>query len=376
MMKVQVKVLRAALKAAKAVVEKRNTIPILANVVIRSTPGQATLIATDMELMVEKVIDLENPGSNQAMDFSVHAETLQLIATKLPVDGVATIEADGNAGVIVKCGRARFKLPTLPTADFPMIPTGDWDAEWEQDANQLTKMIESVRFAISTEETRYYLNGIYLHVPDASDCQFAAATDGNRLARFHAPTPDGAEGMPGVILPRKAVKTLVDLMEDEGGTIGVSISDKRFQFELGATILTGKTIDGTFPDYTRVIPAANTIDAWFDPGVLSEAVDRVLTISSDKSKLIAMDFADEKVTLRVASPEHGTASEEVPIELKGAALTIGFNGRFLLDVLGQLKAGTGDGGKARVLMADGAAPTLWQLSDEAQSMFVLMPMRV
>lgn len=373
MMKVNVKVLRAALKAVKAVVEARSAVPILANVVIRSTPGQATLIATDLDVMVQKVIDLEEPGSNSAMDFSVHAGTLRDIAAKLPSEGVAAIEAADN-GVTIKCGRSRFKLPTLPTIDFPMMPVAAWDAQWEQSGASLAAMLDSVRFAISTEETRYYLNGVYLHSPDDSDCMIVAATDGNQLARYHIEAPDGAEVAPGVIVSRKTVKALMELLAEEGNEVSVAVSDGRCQFDLGSTVLTAKTVDGQYPDYTRVIPMLHKSDAWFDPVALAEAVDRVLTISTDKSRVIAMDFAGDKVTLRVHSPEHGTASEEVPIDLTGDAVTIGFNGRFVLDILARLKGG--EGGKARVKLNDPAMPALWQTSDDASSLYVLMPMRV
>lgn len=374
MMKIGVKALRGALKAVKSVVETRNTIPILSNVVIRTTPGQATFIATDMDVMVERIVDLDDAGSNSAMDFTVHAATLQSIAAKLPSDGVATIEADGNTGVVVKCGRARFKLPTLPSDDFPLMVAADWDAQWEQPSTQLIAMLEAVRFAMSTEETRYYLNGVYLHVPSESECQFAAATDGHQLARYHLPTPDGAEAMPGVIVSRKTVKVLSDLLDDEGGEVAVAVAKGRCRFEVGATVLTAKTVDGTFPDYSRVIPAANMIDAWFDPAALAEAVDRVLTISNDKTRAIALEFAGERVALRVTCAETGVATEEVPIELTGGSVTIGFNGRYLLDVLGRLKGG--EGAQARVKLADAAAPSLWQTSDDAQALYVLMPMRV
>lgn len=376
MMQVPVKPLRAALKAIKDVVEARNTIPILSHVLVKSTPGQMFLTATDLDIMVEKTVDLEDAGANRAMDFCVDAGTLASIAAKLPAEGVATIESDGNLGVSIKCGRARFKLPTLPTDDFPLIAARDWDAEWEQDATQLIAMIESVRFAISTEDARYYLNGIFVHVPDGSTCQFAAATDGNRLARYHLDAPDGAEAMPGVILPRKGVKVLAALLDEEGGTIGVAVSTSKFRFAIGKTVLTGKTIDGTFPDYSRVIPAANPHAAWFEPKPLIEAVERVLTIASDKTKAIALTFIRDAVTLSVVSPENGTASEEVPVEYDGPELRIGFNGSFLLDVLRHLVGTDAEGGRARVMLADAAAPSLWQQSDEAARLYVLMPMRV
>jgi len=376
MIQVKVDRIRAAMKAIDEVVEKRSTVPILSNVLIRSTPGQMTLIGTDMDIMVEKVVDLEDAGANKAMDFTVDATTLKLIAAKLSADGVATIEADGNTGISIKCGRARFKLPTLPTDDFPVLAAGDWDAQWEVSATMLIDMIESVRFAQSTEETRYYLSGIYLHVPDDSECQFAVATDGSRLARFHVEVPDGAGDMPGIIISRKAVKALAGLLDAEGGTVGVAVSASKWQMAIGATILTGKAIDGQFPDYTRVIPAANDKAAWIYPGPLAEAVERVLTISSDKSRAIALEFSRDLLVLSVTSPENGTAREEVECEYDSDPLRIGFNGRFLLDMLGRLKGTDAEGARAQVKMADEAAPTLWQQSDDARQLYVLMPMRV
>lgn len=376
MMQVPVKPLRAALKAIKDVVEARATIPILSNVLVASTPGQMFLTATDLDIMVEKTVELEDAGANRAMRFCVDAGTLASIAAKLPADGIASIEADGNVGVTIKCGRARFKLPTLPTDDFPLITTRDWDAEWEQDATALIAMMESVRFAIANDETRYYLNGIFVHVPDGSTCQFAAATNGNMLARYHLDVVDGAEAMPAIILPRKAVKVLGGLLDEEGGRVGVSVSTTKFRFAIGQTVLTGKLIDGTFPDYSRVIPAANPHAAWFEPKPLIEAVERVLTISSDKTKMVALSFADDVLTLDVASPENGTASEELPINYDGPALKIGFNGGYLLDVLRHL-VGTGEeGAQARVKLADPAAPSLWQQGDDGARLYVLMPMRV
>ncbi|KEZ00604.1 DNA polymerase III subunit beta [Sphingomonas sp. BHC-A] len=375
-MQVKVEKLRGALKAIKAVVEKRSTIPILSHVLITSTPGQMFLTSTDLDIMVEKTVDLEDAGANKAMSFCVDAGTLASIAGKLPLEGVAAIASDGNSGITIKCGRARFKLNTLPTDDFPTIAMSDWDAEWEQDATQLIKLIESVKFAIANDENRYYLNGIFLHVPEGSACQFAAATDGNRLARYHWDVVDGAEAMPGIIIPRKAVSTLVDLLEEEGGTVGVAVSTQRFRFEIGKTVLTGKTIDGTFPDYSRVIPVSNRLDCWFEPGPLAEAVERVLTISSDKTRTIALNFDAQLITLEVVSPEKGTASEDVPCEFDGEPLRIGFNGRFLLDLLGQLKGTGAEGTRARVLLADPASPSLWQNSEEAAGLYVLMPLRV
>ncbi|MEA3390584.1 MAG: DNA polymerase III subunit beta [Pseudomonadota bacterium] len=375
-MKVNVKALRGALKAINLIVEKRNTIPVLQHVLIQSTPAQMTLTGTDLDLQVTKVVDLEEPGKNKALSICVDAATLASIAGKLPAEGIADIDRGEKGQVAISCGRARFKLPTLPAEDLPLIPSPAWEAQWEQQGGELTAMLHGVAFAASSEEARYYLNGVYLHVPADSECQVAAATDGHRLARFHVPVAEGAEAMPAIIVPTKAVKALMSIMDEESGEVGVSVSAGKFQFEVGQTMLLGKVIEGQFPDYTRVIPVGNKIDAWFEPAPLAEAVERVLTISMDKTRALALEFMSDRVVLTVNSPENGTATEEVPIDLTGDSVRIGFNGRYLLDVLAQLKGTGADGVKARVLLNSHDEPTLWQQSDEARATYVLMPMRV
>lgn len=378
-MKVNVKALRGALKAMNMVVEKRNTIPVLSCVMIDGGPSQMTLTATDLDLEISKVIDLEEPGKNKAAQFCVDAGTLEGIARKLPADGVVTMEAGakGDRAVTVSCGRSRFKLPTLPTEDFPRIAAdGRWSAQFEQSRADLIAMLHHVAFAAGTEDARYYLCGVYVHVPTDSEAMIAAATNGHRLARFHVDAPEGSADLAGIILPSKAVGAIEAMLDEEGGAADVAMSAAKFRFEIGATTLTGKAIDGQFPDYNRVIPTGNRTAAWFEPGPLAQAVDRVLTISSDKTRLIAMEWAADRVTLRVTSPEHGEASEDVPCDLTGDAVRIGFNGRYLLDVLNKLKAMGEEGARVQVLLGDAAGPTLWRQSDEARALYVLMPMRV
>lgn len=373
-MKVNVKALRGALKAITMVVERRNTIPVLSHVLLQSGPAQLVLTATDLDLQISKVIDLEEPGKNKALSICVDAALLASIAGKLPGDGTAMVEEKGGK-ITIGCGRAQFKLPTLPAEDLPLIATSsEWDAQWEQGASELATMLDGVAFAASSEDARYYLQGVYLHVPADSESLIAAATDGHRLARFQVPLPEGAASMPGIIIHSKAVKALGNLLDEEGGKVDVAVSRSKFRIEVGQATLIGKAIDGTFPDYTRVIPTAHPIDVWFEPKPLADAIERVLTISSEKTRSLALDFADGRVRLCVNSPEHGTAQEDVPVELSGGALRIGFNGRYLLDVLAQLKGG--DGAKARVLLHEPASPSLWQTSDEALSTYVLMPMKV
>ncbi|MGS1015764.1 DNA polymerase III subunit beta [Allosphingosinicella humi] len=353
----------------QSVVERRNTIPILSNVLIEATEdGGIRLMATDLDLQVNETVEanVTQPGAT-----TVSAHTLFDIARKLP-EG-SQVELSASEGKMqINAGRARFNLATLPRDDFPVIAEGDLPTKFELPAATLRQIIDKTRFAISTEETRYYLNGIFLHVSDeAQPVLKAAATDGHRLARVTVPRPEGAAGMPDVIVPRKCVGELRKLLDEVDGTVQVSLSESKIRFGLGNAILTSKLIDGTFPDYSRVIPTANDKLLKIDPKSFMEGVDRVATIASEKTRAVKMALDRDKITLSVTSPENGTAAEEVPGDYASEGFEIGFNARYLLDILGQI-----EGDIVEVHLADAAAPTLLRENDKAAALYVLMPMRV
>jgi DNA polymerase-3 subunit beta len=269
----------------------------------------------------------------------------------------------------VVAGRARFNLQTLPRDDFPVIAEGELPTKFALPAATLRQIIDKTRFAISTEETRYYLNGIFFHVAD--DVLKAAATDGHRLARVTVARPDGAEGMPDVIVPRKCVQELRKLLDEIDGTVEVSLSNTKIRFDLGSAVLTSKLIDGTFPDYSRVIPTGNDKLLKIDPKSFAQGVDRVATIASEKTRAVKMALDRDRITLSVTSPENGTAAEEVPGDYSASGFEIGFNARYLMDILAQI-----EGDSVEVHLADAAAPTLIRENDKAAALYVLMPMRV
>jgi len=352
-----------------SVVERRNTIPILSNVLIEAgEEGALRLMATDLDLQINETVeaDVTEPGAT-----TVPAHTLFDIVRKLPEGSqVELIAAEGR--MQINAGRARFTLSTLPRDDFPVIAEGDLPTSFELPAATLRQIIDKTRFAISTEETRYYLNGIYVHVSDeAQPVLKAAATDGHRLARVTVPRPEGAQGMPGVIIPRKCVAELRKLLDEVDGTVQASLSESKIRFGLGNAVLTSKLIDGTFPDYSRVIPTANDKLLKLDPRSLEEGVDRVSTIASERTRAVKMSLDRDRVTLSVTSPENGTASEEVSADYGADGIEIGFNARYLLDILGQIEGDT-----MEVHLADAAAPTLLRENDKAPALYVLMPMRV
>jgi len=358
-----------ALSHVQSVVERRNTIPILSNVLLEATAdGALKLMATDLDLQFVETIAA---GVDTAGATTVSAHTLFDIARKLP-EGTQVQLTAAEGKMLVTAGRARFNLQTLPRDDFPVIAEGELPTKVALPAETLKQIIDKTRFAISTEETRYYLNGIFLHVSDdATPVLKAAATDGHRLARVTVPRPDGAEGMPDVIVPRKAVGELRKLLDEVDGSVEVSLSPTKVRFGLGSAILTSKLIDGTFPDYSRVIPTANDKLLKIDPRSFEDGVDRVATIASEKTRAVKMALERDKITLSVTSPENGTAAEEVSGSYTSAPFEIGFNARYLLDILGQI-----DGDEVEVHLADAAAPTLIRENDKAPALYVLMPMRV
>jgi DNA polymerase-3 subunit beta len=355
-----------SLSHVQSVVERRNTIPILSNVLIEARDdGSIRLMATDLDLQVDESIQA-NVSTAGATTVSAH--TLFDIVRKLPEGSQVEINA-AEGKMQLSAGRARFNLSTLPRADFPVIAEGDLPTKFELPAATLRQIIDKTRFAISTEETRYYLMGIFLHLAD--DQLKAAATDGHRLARVTVPKPDGADGMPDVIVPRKCVAELRKLLEELEGTVEVSMSPTKIRFGLGSAVLTSKLIDGTFPDYNRVIPTGNDKLLKLDPKSFAQGVDRVSTIASEKTRAVKMNVDRDKVTLSVTSPESGTATEEIAADYGSEGIEIGFNARYLLDILGEI-----DGDTVEVHLADAAAPTLLRENDKSPALYVLMPMRV
>jgi DNA polymerase-3 subunit beta len=355
----------------QSAVERRNTIPILANVLIDAADGQLSLTATDMDLTIVDTVPAEvgEPGATTA---PVH--TLYDIVRKLPEGAQIEISSAGDGGQIkVEAGRSVFTLATLPREDFPATGDADLPHTFTLQPGELRNLVDRTSFAISTEETRYYLNGIYLHAAKTGDIDVlrAVATDGHRLARFEMPLPEGAADMPGVIVPRKTVAELRKLLEEAEEPVSVSLSDTRIRFALGAALLTSKLIDGTFPDYERVIPVGNDKIVQVRCKSFREAVDRVSTISSEKSRAVKMIISNGAITLSASSADNDTATEEVEVDYGGPDMEIGFNSRYLLDIARQI-----EGENAEFCLADSASPTVVSDVSDSSALYVLMPMRV
>jgi DNA polymerase-3 subunit beta len=352
----------------QGVVERRNTIPILSNLVIRAEAGQLRLTATDMEMdMVETV----SSSVSEEGVITTPAHMLYDIVRKLPEGSEISLTADNTGQAQISAGRSSFRLPTLSVEDFPAISAAEMPVAFQLPAADLKDMIELTRMATSTEESRYYLNGIYLHhSPDRK--LRAVATDGHRLALTQMDLPQGAETMPAVIIPRKAYTELFRLMEDYDGDVEVGLSDNRARFSLGQVVMTTKLIDGTFPDYERVVPKDNQRKSVVKVADFSAAVDRVSTISAEKTRTVQLTFSNAGLTISASNAQdQASATETIETNWSDDDMKIGFNARYLLDITNLI-----EGDEMEFAFAEPSNPTLIRSPMDDASLFVVMPMRV
>lgn len=360
-----------AMSQAQSVVERRNTIPILANVLIEAEGSSANFRATDLDIEVVEKADaqVERAGAT-----TVGAHTLHEIVRKLPDGAMVELTDDGASGRLeVRAGRSNFSLATLPREDFPVMASSEYDCNFSAKAGVLRRLFDKSKFAISTEETRYYLNGVYMHSADSGGGKVlrCVATDGHRLARIDADMPDGAADLPGVIVPRKTVGELRKLLEDDDADIAVSVSETKVRFATNDITLTSKVIDGTFPDYTRVIPTGNTRRLEVDAAEFANAVDRVSTVSSERSRAVKLALDEDRLVLSVNAPDSGAAEEELAVAYGDERLDIGFNAKYLLEIAGQV-----DRENAVFLFNSSGDPTLMREGNDETAVYVVMPMRV
>ena len=360
-----------AMSQAQSVVERRNTIPILANVLIEAEGGEISFRATDLDIeVVYKVVGMvERAGAT-----TVGAHTLHEIVRKLP-DG-AMVELTDNVTsnrLDVVAGRSSFSLATLPREDFPIMANSEYACNFSAKSEILRRLFDKSKFAISTEETRYYLNGVYMHSSDGTNGKVlrCVATDGHRLARIDTELPDGAETLPGVIVPRKTVGELRKLLDVDEIKIAVSVSETKIRFATPEMILTSKVIDGSFPDYTRVIPQGNTRRLEVDAAEFAQAVDRVSTVSSERSRAVKLTLEDDRLVLSVNAPDSGAAEEELVVAYADERLEIGFNAKYLLEIAGQV-----DRENAVFMFNSSGDPTLMREGNDESAVYVVMPMRV
>ena len=360
-----------AVSQAQSVVERRNTIPILANVLIEATAEGVSFRATDLdtEIVYRTTAQIQTPGAT-----TVSASMLNDISRKLPDGALVQLTLDGaSQRLTVQAGRSNFSLATLPREDFPVMSSSEYSANFAAPSAILRRLFDKSKFAISNEETRYYLNGVYMHVAQGEDgpALRCVATDGHRLARIDAGLPEGAADMPGVIVPRKTVTELRKLLDDDDTEIAVSVSETKVRFATPTITLTSKVIDGTFPDYSRVIPSGNTRKLEVDAGDFAKAVDRVATVSSERSRAVKLALDEDRLVLSVNAPDSGAADEELPVAYADEPLEIGFNAKYLHEIAGQI-----DRENAVFLFNGSGDAALIREGGDTSAVYVVMPMRV
>ena len=360
-----------AVSHAQSVVERRNTIPILANVLIEAEDDKVQFRATDLDV---EIVDRVRAKVDRTGSTTVSAVLLHEIARKLPDGALIELTADtASSRLTVEAGRSNFSLATLPKEDFPIMASSEYAANFSAKSGDLRRLFDKSRFAISTEETRYYLNGVYMHSATFENSKVlrCVATDGHRLARVDTGLPEGAEELPGVIIPRKTVAEIRKFLDDDEVQIAVSVSETKVRFATPEITLTSKVIEGTFPDYTRVIPTSNEKKLEVDADEFAKAVDRVSTVSSERSRAVKLSLEDDQLTLIVNSPDSGAAEEQVAVAYNDERLEIGFNAKYLLEISGQI-----DKENAIFMFNSSGDPVLIREGNDLSAVYVVMPMRV
>ena len=358
-----------ALSHIQSVVERRQTIPVLSNVLVEAGADEVLLRATDNEIEITERIPaaVESQGA-----VTIPAHKLYDIVKKLS-DGsqVQLSYLEESSQVLLVSGRSKFVLASLPAEGFPSMAQENTPFTFKMLATDLVGLIAKTGFAVSMEETRYNLNGIYMHEKTGEDSHLTAvATDGHRLACSGIRLPEGAQGMPGIIIPRKTINELSKLATESNGEVEVSLSANQIRFVLDDVVLSSRLIDGTYPEYEKVIPVNNDKILQADVKTLTNVIERVAVVY-EKSRGIKLSISNGLLQVFAASADEGSAEDEMDAIYDNDSLEIGFNYRYLLDILGQIKGDT-----VRMKLQDGTSPVILQDETDNASLFVLMPMRV
>ena len=363
-----------ALSHIHGIVEVRHTLPILSNIIISANDDILSLSSTNLDIFCSDSISAE---INKSGITSVSASTFYEIVKRLPNGSDIQITlSDEDSTLVLKCGRSKFNLTTISPEDFPKISTDDLSVKFVLSVTELKRMIDKTKFAISNEETRYYLNGVFLHQTqkDSIDILRAVATDGHRLAQYDIPLPQGAKEMNGIIIPKKMIQELRRVLDDASGDINIELNENKIKFSFNNIQIISKVIDGTFPDYTKVIPQSNDKTLTMNNDELKKSIERVSAVAINeevKSKAIKLFIESNKMMLNVDSSSRGSAVEEIDLDYDKDKVEIGFNSRYLIDICNEI-----DGEKITLKLLDSASPAIILDESDENLFFVLMPMRI
>jgi|TARA_B100000214_G_scaffold176922_1_gene127246 DNA polymerase-3 subunit beta len=363
-----------ALSHIHGIVEVRHTLPILSNIILEAKDDKLILSSTNLDIYCSDKIKAEVLQSGEV---SVSAVTFFEIIKRLPSGSeVLMIMEEGENEIRLTCGRSKFNLSTLKTDDFPIISDSDLSTNFVLSADELIRIIDKTKFAVSNEETRYYLNGIFLHKAERNSIQFlrAVATDGHRLAQYDIPLPQGAEDITGIIIPKKTIYELRKVLDDANGDVSVSLNENKIKFSFNDLKVVSKVIDGTFPDYTKVIPQKNDKNFKTNNSDLKNAIDRVSAVAANeesKSKAIKFCIENNSLSLSVESQSKGSANEMIDVNYSGDKVDIGFNSKYIIDICNEV-----DGDEISISLSDSISPAIILDKTDENLFFVLMPMRI
>ncbi len=363
-----------ALSHIHGIVEVRHTLPILSNIIITTRDNLLSLSSTNLDIFCSDDLEAEVFQSGST---SVSASTIYEIVKRLPSGSeIHASLSKEDSTLILRCGRSKFNLTTISPDDFPKISHDDLNIQFVLSATELKRMLDKTKFAISNEETRYYLNGIFLHQTQKNsiDILRAVATDGHRLAQYDIPLPQGAKDMNGVIIPKKMIQELRRVLDDATGDINIQLNENKIKFSFNYMQIISKVIDGTFPDYTKVIPQLNDKSITTNNDDLKKAIDRVSAVAineESKSKAIKLIIESNRLSLSVDSTSRGSAIEEIDLDYNNEKVEIGFNSRYLIDICNEI-----DGEKINLKFLNSTSPAIILDSTDENIFFVLMPMRI
>ena len=362
-----------SLASVENIVEGKTTIPILSNVLLEAKQGRLCLSATDMDMMISdkvKVKNIDIEGST-----SVPAHILYNVIKELNEDKPIELSYDeSNKKLHLSSFKSKFTFSCLPKDEFPILSTENYKISFLLSSNVLKEMIDQTYFAISSEESRYYLNGIFFHTVKLNNKFFlrSIATDGHRLAQSQTIAPTAANNIFNTIIPKKLIFELRKLIDDVETDIKIDLTERKIRFSFNETIIVSKLIDGKFPDYEKVIPKDTKNSFFIDRKSFLESINRISTISSDKSKAIKLNLNKNKLTISANNLEEGGSGiEEIEISYNGPSLDIGFNGSYLKEIINQLNSK-----EITILFSDSTAPTIIKDESKSETLYVLMPMRV
>jgi len=363
---IQREALLKPLQLVAGVVERRQTLPVLSNVLLVVEGQQLSLTGTDLEVELVGRVTLEDAA--EPGEITVPARKLMDICKSLPSDALIDIRVDDQK-LLVKAGRSRFTLSTLPANDFPTVEEGPGSLTFNLPQAKLRRLVERTSFAMAQQDVRYYLNGMLLEVQ--SGLLRAVATDGHRLAMCSMEATIQQEGKHQVIVPRKGILELARLLTEQDAEVSIVLGQHHIRANTGEFTFTSKLVDGKFPDYERVLPRGGDKLVLADRQGLREAFSRTAILSNEKYRGIRLTLAAGLLKIQANNPEQEEAEEEIVVDYNGGGLEIGFNVSYLLDVLGVMSTE-----QVRLILSDSNSSALLQEADNDDSAYVVMPMRL